>query len=197
MPASTRPRRESLGTARGLVDGLAWSKAGATADKRKVVEPGHGTSGFDTASARDTQWSAAKASQSMNGDELWGECQRECARTGLPPQVECFRRISSECAHRRGVSSRAKGGGGRGAIEVCDYRVQRIEKVVCELWYVSQRARRGPGYANYLLLTVGTQAPVPPTSYVKETVEHSQKHIETETPDRGELGDRTALVGST
>ena len=133
MPASTRPRRESLGTARGLVDGLAWSKAGATADKRKVVEPGHGTSGFDTASARDTQWSAAKASQSMNGDELWGECQRECARTGLPPQVECFRRT--------------KGGGGRGAIEVCDYRVQRIEKVVYELWYVSQRARRGPGYA--------------------------------------------------
>ena len=39
VPASTRPRRESLGTARGLVDGLAWSKAGAIADKRKVVEP--------------------------------------------------------------------------------------------------------------------------------------------------------------
>ena len=188
MPASTRPRRESLGTARGLVDGLAWSKAGATADKRKVVEPGHGTSGFDTASARDTQWSAAKASQSMNGDELWGECQRECARTGLPPQVECFRRISSERAHRRGVSSRAKGGGGRGAIEVCDYRVQRIEKVLCELWYVSQRARRGPGYANYLLLTVDAG---PGPTYVKETAfSETVKHIETETPDRGELGDR-------
>ena len=145
MPASTRPRRESLGTARGLVDGLAWSKAGATADKRKVVEPGHGTSGFDTASARDTQWSAAKASQSMNGDELWGESQRECARTGLPPQVECFRRISSERAHRRGVSSRAKGGGGRGAIEVCDYRAATYRKSCIRVVVRFTKSSSGPG----------------------------------------------------